>query len=142
MVLEGITDLATQRASYPRTLAITQPWFNTLLPRAYAGEPYSYTLPAWGGTPPYTFRLESGSLPAGIDLDPATGTLSGAPWFAELGTENSFFIEVRDSSVTRHNGGPQIAVKQLSFWTVPEPGSFAGLVAGILMLRLLARRRM
>jgi aminopeptidase N len=41
--------------------------------------PYADTLIAKGGTPPYQFVLTSGSLPAGLTLDAATGRITGAP---------------------------------------------------------------
>ncbi len=132
--------LAAKRASHPRALAFREPRFRQL-PRAQLGEPYSYTLPVWGGAPPYHFRLESGELPPGISLDPDTGTIAGVPVRPELYTDFPFYVEVRDSSVTRHRGGPQIAVKELSFFTVPEPGGSASDLAGALLVAVLRRRR-
>jgi large repetitive protein len=40
-------------------------------------EPYSSSLVATGGTPPYTFTISSGSLPPGLSLNPSTGAVSG-----------------------------------------------------------------
>lgn len=45
------------------------------MPDAVAGQPYSYTIPVSGGTPPYTFYFSN--LPAGLTHDPQTGTVSG-----------------------------------------------------------------
>jgi subtilase family serine protease len=42
-------------------------------------KPYSQTLTASGGTPPYQWSVAAGSLPAGITLDRATGALTGTP---------------------------------------------------------------
>lgn len=47
------------------------------LPVGQAGTPYSQTITASAGTAPYTFAITSGTAPAGITLDPATGALSG-----------------------------------------------------------------
>jgi len=55
---------------------------------------YSDTLVASGGTGPYTWSVSSGSLPAGITLDPGTGTLAGTPTAA--GT-SIFTVEVTDA---------------------------------------------
>jgi hypothetical protein len=44
---------------------------------ALAGQPYSQTLTATGGTAPYTWSVPPGSLPAGLSLDPVTGFISG-----------------------------------------------------------------
>ena len=48
------------------------------IPVAYFMEPYSYTLQASFGKPPYTFQLVWGSLPAGLSLS-QSGTISGTP---------------------------------------------------------------
>jgi hypothetical protein len=46
---------------------------------AVVGEPYSLGLQATGGTAPYTWSITSGTLPDGLNIDPSTGTISGAP---------------------------------------------------------------
>lgn len=48
------------------------------LPAAALGEPYSQSLTATGGVPPYTWALAGGSLPPGLGLG-AAGVLSGTP---------------------------------------------------------------
>jgi hypothetical protein len=40
---------------------------------------FSQTLAATGGTPPYTWSVTSGTLPGGLQLDSATGVISGNP---------------------------------------------------------------
>lgn len=40
---------------------------------------FSQTLTAAGGTPPYTWSLTAGTLPAGLQLNSATGVISGTP---------------------------------------------------------------
>jgi uncharacterized protein (TIGR03437 family) len=50
----------------------------TTVPNAALGTPYSVTLSASGGTPPYTWSLAGGSLPPGIGLA-STGIISGTP---------------------------------------------------------------
>jgi hypothetical protein len=49
------------------------------LPNAILGVPYTQTLVATGGVPPYTYTLTAGSLPPGLNLS-STGTISGTPW--------------------------------------------------------------
>jgi hypothetical protein len=62
------------------------------LPAATVGVPYSATLTATGGIPPYTWTVISGSLPPGLSLSSA-GVISGTPTTA--GTYN-FTVQVID----------------------------------------------
>lgn len=62
---------------------------------ATVGVEFSQTLSASGGTPPYSFTLTSGTLPARLTFTPATATLSGTPTAA--GTSSVSFT-VSDSS--------------------------------------------
>ncbi len=55
------------------------------------GTPYSQALNATGGTPPYSWSVISGSLPAGLVLDEMSGEISGTP--SEMGTAN-FTVQV------------------------------------------------
>ena len=47
------------------------------LPNASAGADYWASLTAVGGTRPYRFRVTAGALPEGLQLDAASGQLSG-----------------------------------------------------------------
>ncbi len=58
------------------------------------GMSYSSSLQASGGTAPYSWSISSGSLPAGVLLNPATGMLSGTP---TASGSFSFVANVRDS---------------------------------------------
>jgi large repetitive protein len=51
----------------------------TNLPPGTVDTAYSETLAASGGTPPYTWSLPTGTLPAGLNGDPDTGIISGTP---------------------------------------------------------------
>jgi hypothetical protein len=56
-------------------LAIT----TTGLPEGRRDQPYSTTLAASGGVAPYVWSIVSGSLPNGLSLNAATGTIAGTP---------------------------------------------------------------
>ncbi len=68
----------------------------TDLPDATANDAYDTTVTASGGVAPYGFSVSSGTLPAGIALDPTTGRLSGTPTTA--GTY-SFTITATDANL-------------------------------------------
>ena len=65
------------------------------LPMGTVGIPYSVSLLASGGTPPYSWLVTAGSLPPGLDLLPA-GLIDGTPSSSGVFT---FDIEVMDSGV-------------------------------------------
>lgn len=57
---------------------------------AYAG----FTVSATGGTAPYTYSIQTGSLPTGITLNSSTGAVSGTP--TTPGTSSGIVIRVTD----------------------------------------------
>ncbi|EZP39293.1 putative hemagglutinin-like protein [Janthinobacterium lividum] len=65
------------------------------LPNPTAEAVYTTTLTAAGGTAPYTFSVSSGTLPAGLSLNAATGVLSGT---TNVAGSFPFSIKVTDSS--------------------------------------------
>src|SRR6267154_2704061 len=82
-----LTDSAQQTAQKSMNVTITpagvQPLSisTTSLAQPSVGQPYSVTLQAMGGTPPYTWTLPvtSGQLPPGLALNSSTGQLTGTP---------------------------------------------------------------
>jgi outer membrane protein assembly factor BamB len=83
----------------------------TSLPNAVIGQPYSQTLTATGGTPPYSWSLASGKLPPGLSLTPSSGTVSGTP--TNPGN-NKFTVRVTDST------GSQSATQTLQISVRPH----------------------
>lgn len=69
------------------------------LPVGIVGVPYSYTLQATGGTPPYSFAVTAGSLPAGLTMA-SDGTISGTPTTPGA---SSFTATVTDSAPSPAN---------------------------------------
>ena len=65
------------------------------LPGVVVGIPYNQTVSASGGTPPYTYTVSSGALPAGLSLNSATGAITGTP--TAVGT-SSFTISATDGN--------------------------------------------
>jgi hypothetical protein len=64
------------------------------LPMDNAGSVYSVTLQANGGTLPYRWSLQSGTLPAGLAFNPATGAITGTP---TTPTINALVFQVTDA---------------------------------------------
>ncbi|MHC4712023.1 MAG: putative Ig domain-containing protein [Planctomycetota bacterium] len=73
----------------PEDLEIT----TTSLPDGQQDVSYSQAVSATGGDMPYTWSIDSGSLPAGLSLGSSTGTISGTP--TSYGTSN-FTVKVTD----------------------------------------------
>lgn len=64
------------------------------LPDGRVGTAYSYTLRAYGGTPPYTWKVE-GALPPGLLLDREAGILYGTP--SQANDAYPVYLSVSDS---------------------------------------------
>src|SRR5579864_3119760 len=82
-VVVKATSIADEGVEAETSVSISR---NTLLeiqtakvPPAVSNVPYSAVFTATGGQPPYTWTISSGSLPPGVRLNSATGTLSGLP---------------------------------------------------------------
>jgi Putative Ig domain/Concanavalin A-like lectin/glucanases superfamily len=56
-----------------------------------------FTVTASGGSAPYTYSVASGTLPAGITLNSATGAVSGTPAFESAGVYSGIVIRVTDN---------------------------------------------
>lgn len=70
------------------------------LPPGDVGTNYSFTITAEGGELPYFWEKLTGSLPAGLTLNEATGELSGVP---NAGGSYSFTIRVNDVMEDHHD---------------------------------------
>lgn len=86
----------TQTSTAPAALSVA----TAALPEAVKNLEYSADLAAQGGTPPYTWSVAAGQLPAGITLSSA-GVLSGIP-----STTGDFNITVQ---VTDSAASPAVA---------------------------------
>ena len=96
-----VTDSQTPTAatkSANLSITVTEPPLSittTSLAGGSSGNAYSQVLQAIGGTPPYTWSISGGALPAGLTLNSTTGAISGTP--AVTGTSN-FTVKVTDST--------------------------------------------
>ncbi len=87
-------------AAGTNSLAATLTITNTALPAATVGTPYSQPLGATGGTPPYTWFLQSGGFPSGLALNTGTGLINGTPTASGTWAYSypfSVYIRVTDS---------------------------------------------
>ena len=87
------------------------------LPAATEGSNYSGTVTASGGTSPYKFSMTSGQMPQGVNLDQATGNVTGTPSAAGNFT---FGVTATDAKGTSTQQGMQIVVAQAA---APPPPS-------------------
>src|SRR5580658_601422 len=90
------------------------PQISGTLATATVGVPYSATLTASGGTTPYAFFVETGSLPTGLTLSETAGTIAGTP--TKTGAF-SFTAQVTDSNGLSGSQSFQLTV------TTPPPGA-------------------
>ncbi len=67
----------------------------TTLPPVRTATAYAATVTGAGGTAPYTFKIASGALPAGLSLDGSSGVIAGTP--SAQGTF-AFAVSATDSS--------------------------------------------
>jgi hypothetical protein len=95
-----------------------------VLPQGMAGVPYAGSIAATGGTPPYTFTIISGALPAGLTFSPGR-SFGGTP--AAFGTFK-FTVRVTDSAAGAYTGDFTlvIAPAKLTLTTPPLGNAILG----------------
>ena len=106
---------ATLTVQSVQSLAIT----SSSLPSGKVGTTYSATLAATGGIPPYSWSITSGTLPAGLSLNAASGAITGAPTAAASNVALTF--QVSDSEKA-----PQTKSTALSLTIAAAPSSGGG----------------
>ena len=125
--------------SEPRALAISvgaPPVFVTtaVLPSGTLSQAYAFNLQFSGTTEPVTWSIVSGTLPAGITLNTATGALSGIP--TVLGTQNfSVRVQRSDGLATSEPRALAISVGPPPLLLAPESLS-AGVVNSPYLVQL------
>ncbi len=103
------------------SLGITTPG----LPGGVAGVAYPSTtqLSVAGGTPPYTWSVVAGALPAGLSLDPSTAVLSGTPALAQPA---SFTVQVSGGGTATRSYTVDVINPPPYFQGFSPPSSYAG----------------
>jgi hypothetical protein len=122
------TDAGNQTGSQTYTVTINPPVTvpAAVLPGSNAHVPnYNASITATGGTGAYTFAVTGGTLPPGLTLDPALGTITGIPT-----TVGTFNFTVTATDVTGASGShgfsiviaPGIAINPATLpnWTVSQ----------------------
>jgi len=95
----SVKDAKKAVATKSLTITVTAPLsiVTSSLENGYAGSIYSQTLMAAGGKAPHSWSLVQGSLPAGLNLDAATGAVIGTP---TVPGESGFTVQVKDANNT------------------------------------------
>ena len=120
-----VTDSQSSPATATKDLSITvtAPTLSittTSLPNGTVNTPYSQTVSATGGIPPYAFAQTAGSLPDGLSLG-SDGAITGTPTTAGV---SNFTVQVTDSQSV-----PATATKDLSI-TIVVPGVHNSYLSG------------
>jgi Putative Ig domain len=88
---------------------------------------YNQILQASGGTPPYTWSVSAGALPAGLTLNASTGAITGAPTAAGI---SNFTVKATDSSTpTKQTATANLSITvnaALTITTTALPGGSVG----------------
>ena len=128
--LTGGTDqIIAQNAAAGAELTAVDPYtygglavLTTALPAGRPGQPYSQTLTAFGGVPPYTWSVAQGALPPGLSLSPE-GAIAGTPSAA---ASASFTVRVTDAAGASAEQAFTIAVGAPDLLSVTPAGGAVG----------------
>jgi len=115
-----VTDAAGQQATAAFMLVVASGSLSiqtSSLGPAAVGVGYSQTLAGSGGTAPYVWTVSAGSLPAGLTLDAAAGTISGTP---TAGGIPAFTITLTDAASVQATASLTINVLGITTTSLPN----------------------
>jgi hypothetical protein len=132
---KNIIDGQEQEEIPPPALVITTQSLN----KGYVGSPYSQTLAAEGGYPPFTWSLVADKYPSWMSIDPSTGVISGTPTAPEGIYDVT--VQVQDTppadiqqQVTDKTFKLTVAVSQTLYFTISGVVNYGdGDLAGVAM---------
>ena len=90
------------------------------LPAGMEGSVYNGQIQASGGTAPYNFAITSGQMPQGVNLDQASGDVTGTP--ASSGSF-TFGVTVSDARGASRQDSLEITIAQAAATSSPVPTS-------------------
>ncbi len=132
-----VTDSAGEAATKTFTLTIAAPnvqpllLMTTALPAGTVSTAYNVTLAATGGTGNKTWSVSSGTLPAGLSLNAASGVISGTPTAAGV---FPLTMRVQDSGTPQQSAEQQLSITILSAGGGGGGGSGGGTGGGQLTI--------
>lgn len=106
-------------------------------PSGQVGQPYASALVATGGLAPYAYSISTGSLPAGLTLNPTTGQITGTP--SAQGTSN-YTARVDDANDDFATASCALTVLFAAPPAIPEPSSFILFLTAMLFIALYRSR--
>jgi hypothetical protein len=89
-----VQDTSGQQDTRALSVRVTPDITTTTLPAGTVNQAYNHPMTATGGTAPLFWSISAGTLPAGLNLDPITGVISGTP--TARGT-SPFTVQVQDA---------------------------------------------
>jgi hypothetical protein len=125
-----VADNSSPQQTATRSLSITVATplsiSTSSLPAGVMGAAYSATMTGTGGILPYNWAIQTGMLPPGLMLDPASGTISGTP--TAPGTF-SFTVRLNDSTSPSQTATRMLSIHvatPLSILTTVVPPAMIG----------------